>query len=197
MKYIRLLAVTDHLDDTPGLILKDMPRFDDMFADREGGLIAHDLVEHQNGCAAMGSVWDELQALGGIWHTRGRWGELGGYLYSPTHTLSFDITRMFGLSNHEHKGQARPHDYDDDFHDIIAHARREIDDDCDGYLSHALDHLRTGYRKACARFGHDSQSYDLYMAVKDAVSKISIDFVGQEFTLAYGNGKAVIHDASF
>lgn len=39
-------------------------------------VIAHDMVEHVNGLEAIGTIGDELMALGGIWLTRGHWGDM-------------------------------------------------------------------------------------------------------------------------
>jgi hypothetical protein len=54
-----------------------------------GYLLAHDLVEHQNGPEAIGSVADELEALGGLWYTRGSW----GYPYLSEQHRSEDLLR--------------------------------------------------------------------------------------------------------
>src|ERR1041385_6254253 len=64
MRSIRLVAMSDDYDDTPGLVVKGTQPYEGMMADREGTLVAHDILEHQNGYKAIGSVWDELEALG-------------------------------------------------------------------------------------------------------------------------------------
>lgn len=38
--------------------------------------VAHDLIEHVNGLKNIGSIQDELQALGAVWFTRGQWGDV-------------------------------------------------------------------------------------------------------------------------
>lgn len=134
MRYVRLVAMCDEYDTTPGLVLKGTRPYDGMMADRNGLMVAHDLLEHQNGVAAIGTVADELEALGGVWHTRGRWGDLmqsGGSSYSPDANVASDITRMFGewLGENEPVRRApgsRPHYYDDDFREIVQIARRDI-----------------------------------------------------------------------
>ena len=37
----------------------------------DGSGVAHDLFEHQNGLRNIGRMWDEIQALGACFYTRG------------------------------------------------------------------------------------------------------------------------------
>ena len=46
-------------------------------------LIAHDIIEHVNGIDQIGGIGEELQAMGGLWNTRGQWGVLDRDSYSP------------------------------------------------------------------------------------------------------------------
>ena len=141
MKAIRLVAACDEYDNTtPGFILKGCKSFDGLMADREGGLTAHDILEHQNGIAGMGPVWDELEACGGVWYVRGQWGDmlsLKGYgsAHNPAYRVASDVTRMFSeYSGEDREGTgpgglaigSRPHLCDDDFREIIEIARRDI-----------------------------------------------------------------------
>lgn len=226
MRSIRLIAATDEFDNTPGLIIKGTPRTDDMMADREGGLIAHDLLEHQNGAAEIGSVWDELEALGGVWQVRGRHGDMcqrRPSYHSPAVNIASDVTRMFQLWLDQDcyegprglRAGSKPHDYDDDFNEIINIARRDIPreytdigrgdpgedengwtqdtrDALEAYLTLALHRMRVGFRKAQKRFGSHFAGHSLYCAVRDAVTDAAkdIDYEGQEFILRYGNGEA-------
>lgn len=87
MRYVTLIARSDDYDSKPGLAIKGVSDFEGFMADREGTITAHDLLEHQNGARHMGPVWDELEALGGIWQIRGRWGDMcelsGRSMHSP------------------------------------------------------------------------------------------------------------------
>lgn len=136
MKAIRLITFADDVTGETGLVLKDCKQFEGLMADRDGTLTAHDVLEHQNGVAGMGPVWDELEALGGVWYVRGQWGDFmtGRPSYhSPEANLASDVTRMFsdyscdpdtgpgGLST-----GSRPHDHDESFREIVAIARRDI-----------------------------------------------------------------------
>lgn len=62
-----------------------------------GGLVAHDIVEHCNGVENIGSVEDEVLALGAVWFTRVDTGHYHGY-QSPKKWLSYDCGRMLELS---------------------------------------------------------------------------------------------------
>jgi len=48
--------------------------------------IAHDLVEHVNGLEAIGTIGDELMALGAMWKCRGQWGDMQRTEYSSNLT---------------------------------------------------------------------------------------------------------------
>jgi hypothetical protein len=214
MRYVTLEAVTDEYDNKPGFKIKGTPSFDGFMADRTGEMIAHDIVEHQNGLDPMGAVWDELEALGGIWHCRGRWGDIGREsIHSAETNVASDITRMFvewDGYNGPHSMRTQAHDYDESFREIIAIARhdipREYDNYGDGtgehlanldaYLDLALHRMRTGYRKAQRRFDERFGSNNQYRAIKEAVEKACrhIDYEGQQFRLAYGAGEATVNE---
>jgi len=59
-----------------GLIPRGITMGEGYVAATEGELIAHDILEHQNGLSAIGSVDDELEALGGLYFVRGWSGQL-------------------------------------------------------------------------------------------------------------------------
>ncbi len=144
MRSIRLIARPNPYDpDELGFILKDMPYVadsdeDDVTAvDRTGLVIAHDVLEHQNGPKNVGHVWDELEALGGIWYVRGQWGDMldnRPSYYPPAHHVASDIERMFsawelsGAYNGPRDGRdgSRPSLWDEDFAEIISKARDMI-----------------------------------------------------------------------
>lgn len=215
MRHIRLIAVCDEYDPTPGLVLKGTRISDGLMADRDGLLIAHDLLEHQNGPAMQGTVWDELEALGGIWYARGQWGDMMteyGSHYSPAVNVASDVTRMFGEWDGDdcpggRRIGTRRSDYDEDFAEVLEIARRDIPrehDDCDRdemerYLALALRRMRSGFRKARRRFERNGRFYGNMMmrAVKDAVARAVkyIEYEGQEFILSYGDGRAVCREA--
>lgn len=77
MRTVMLTARYDDATGNIGLACNGLPQSDDepMVAN-SGVLIAHDLIEHVNGLKRIGSIHDELQALGAVWFTRGNWGDI-------------------------------------------------------------------------------------------------------------------------
>lgn len=136
MRHIRLVATSDEYDTELGFKLKGCADFEGFMACRNGELTAHDVLEHQNGIANMGTVWDELEALGGIWQVRGRWGDMvreGVSYHSPQSNVASDITRMFSDFSCDsdfgpgwRRVGTRAHIHDEDFRDIIEIARKGI-----------------------------------------------------------------------
>lgn len=184
-------------------------------ASRDGLTLAHDLLEHQNGAAHIGTVWDELEALGGIWQVRGRTGDMlskSGGMYSPAYHVGSDIARMWqewideGDPPHKHRvKRTRPHLYDDDFAEIIEQARHDILNEADeaftdseltlldDYLGQALHRLRMGFRKAERRFGSNYTGHNLFRVIRDACARAP-EYEGQEARLSYSldDGRAYL-----
>lgn len=180
MPSYRIVGYRDEPTGEVGLIFDETPRGDDIIADHEGGLLAHDLVEHQNGFRKIGCPIDELEALGGVWHARGRHGDFPNRRFSPAETLSNDVCQVaddayswtpLGL-------KTRRHDYDEDFREILDHAGKSLRArhyDLDEafpiavFLDDALSLLRIGFNKANRRWGTGFKSNDTYRAVKRAL----------------------------
>lgn len=212
MKHVRLIAAVDEYDNKPGLMLKGIRMFDGFAVDRDGLSIAHDIIEHQNGLEHMGPVWDELEALGAIWYTRGRWGDMmtgSGSFYTPEQNIASDVTRMFREwdGHYGPRGLSigrRAHNEDETFNYICEMARNDIpkeDDEADlsrldDYLAMSLRRMRSGYRKAEKRFERGGASRfnapNLFAAIKEAVKDAhrELEYEGQEFRLSYGNCEA-------
>ena len=91
MKKVILKTITDS-EGTTGIVVEGMKRIQYPSAAQEGFLIAHDLLEHVNGIEAIGSVDDELEAMGGCWFVRGKSGQMRrdnyGSMYSPEETIA-------------------------------------------------------------------------------------------------------------
>lgn len=220
MRAIRLIAVSDDFNKEPGLKIKGTPDFEGFMADRSGDTIAHDLLEHQNGVANMGPVWDELEALGAIWQVRGRHGDMitGSGYHSPQVNCASDASRMFRewlLTDDRYCGPGngrvgiRPHLYDEDFCEILDLARQDVlknyeseyDETYEGdyletYMTFALHRMRAGFRKAERRFGSQFCGHSTYRAIVDAVALTAknIEYEGQEFILRYGNCDATLRE---
>ena len=217
MTSIRLIAINDEYDTSPGLALAGTHHGEDgFFADRTGGMIAHDIVEHQNGAGAIGTVFDELQALGGIWLCHGEWGDFTNSRHGHTahSNLSSAVARMFEdwacESNPRIPRTYSDYRTDEDFAEIINLARAGIiaenynrngdtpeeAESMESYLSDAMSLMRIGYRKALRRHGSTDVANSLYHAIEDALKPIAscLDYVGQEFVLTYTRDKVVVRE---
>lgn len=207
-----LVAFEDQNFGGVGLGLADMPRNDDTNAATDGLLIAHDLLEHVNGARAIGTIEDELEALGAIWFVRGQFHELRrdnvGSAYTVHQNIASDVVRMFrdwfyGAHLDTKAPRTRPCDADADFLEVIACAerdmRRELDSDEDPrevvrrlreYRRVILPRMRIGYRKAARRFKGDAYAANrLFWEVAEAVGRVFKGgelFEGQRFELVYG-----------
>jgi hypothetical protein len=215
MRWITLEAVSDEYDTAPGFALADAKRYEGFMADRGDVLLAHDIVEHQNGLASIGPIWDELEAMGGIWHARGQWGDMmTPSQHSPQVNCASDITRMArdlvnavsprDFDTLRRAPVTRPSLYDEDFLEILDIARRDIpaeiedletDFDVEEYLADALGRMRIGFRKCERRFSYSRfASYEQFKAISEAVKAAApdIEFEGQRFRLGWGQGKCEI-----
>ena len=135
MTSVRLQCVEDLSTGMHGLIVKGMVLYDFPMVAHDGRVIAHDLIEHQNGIHNIKSIGDELEAIGGIWHTRGQWGDISRdpiNYFSPEESISHDIynlaalyiTRVKSFNWPIHK--TRPHSWDDSFYSILEIAKPKI-----------------------------------------------------------------------
>jgi len=70
---IKLVVREDDATGETGFVISSLPNIDDMpSVANDPYLIAHDLIEHVNGSHNIGGIGEELQAMGGIWNTRGK-----------------------------------------------------------------------------------------------------------------------------
>lgn len=214
MRHIRLVSFEDEPTGTLGLIIKGNAG-PEVFADTSGRLLAHDILEHQNGIGRIGEIDDELEALGALWQVRGRHGDMveddrRGW-YSPMTAVAHDVvTCAVDFDNSESKrwyprlGQYRTHahDYDEELMGILEEAKPMIRANLyeealdhfpmDAFLDNALHLMRRGFRKAERRFGDGFEGVSLFRAIRDAIRPCCkwVEMPGQEFRLSYGNGRA-------
>ncbi len=194
-----------------GFAIPGIPRNDNTNAS-DGLGVAHDLIEHVNGPHLIGTIDDELEALGAIWYVRAGIGDLTrdgtGSMHSPEHHVASDISRMFVDYINGHDARLKParttsHDCDSFFKSIIATAARMAMDETrdsddqqfirgewNRFAKAAMAGLRTGYRKACRKYEKHGRHYAnrLFWEIEEAVRKQyqSLDFEGQRFALCYG-----------
>lgn len=144
MKTVTLIAFRDESTGELGLGVKGMPKDETTNAAQDGLTIAHDLIEHVNGPQCIGTIDDELEALGAIWYVRGQHGELRrdniGSRYTIEENLASDVTWMFRdhVAGDQYvfygsRTRSRPCIVDDTFEEILGHADRtyagEFNDD--------------------------------------------------------------------
>lgn len=206
MTYRTLISKTDDEMGVLGLMIEGVPMLSGYpMVATEGLLLAHDIIEHQNGLSAIGSIGDELEALGGVWFTRGRHFDMRrdntGSMHSPESHISSDVLNMAGMFANGvplrvQVKQTKSHDHDDSFQEIIEMAEGGYRDEYDGtppteYFDACLHLMRTGYRKAVKRFqGRDANSMFWNIAEAcDAACK-NVDYEGQRFTLHYDSNSA-------
>ena len=153
----------------------------------EGRTLAHDIVEHQNGLKAIGSIGDELEAMGGIWHARGRWGDMSrsnfGGMFSAEQNIGSDLMNMARLYYDDvplrrKVPTTREHYQDDAFMEAIRYGkdllRKEFDGDIPAdpeYWDACLHFMRTGYMKAVKRFGDQAFSNSMFWNIAQAIDE--------------------------
>jgi hypothetical protein len=212
VRHVQLEVYNDEHGNT-GLIIVGTEKVEGIMADFQGGLIAHDLLEHQNGVDKIGCPADELEAVGGMWQVRGRWGRLGERsIYDPEQVMAHEIARIVveltgdGWWPGTVRYRTRAHYEDETFDAILEMARKEILDELryhdnggdpfpvDQFLADAKHLMRMGYRKAERRFGTWASGSRLYDAVKEVVGRYAKNLEewqeGQRYRLSYGNGEA-------
>lgn len=210
LQTVILEVFKDH-NGTLGLGLKGMPRNYDTDAATDGLLIAHDLIEHPNGPEAIGTIDDELEALGGIWYARGQWSDLRRdnvrSRYSVEENISSDVVRMFrdffygahvDLSPIRSKTTPADHAFREIIEISLRDARKELDGDEDPkavrrrereYFRVCLPRMRRGWHKARRRFERHGRfaANSLFWEIAGAVERYAKHpEEGYEYELTYG-----------
>jgi hypothetical protein len=140
-KQFTLVQREDDATDEKGWVVEELcDIFDLPSVANDGYLIAHDIIEHVNGIDEIGGIGEELQAMGGVWNTRGQHCDIrrGPYAnrISPQENLSndfLDMARRF-ISGEE-MGCETPElvesGYEDDFNEIWQYARENLHHEID------------------------------------------------------------------
>jgi len=216
MRYVTLKYGEDS-EGMLGLNVVGMPMISYPMAAGEGLLIAHDILEHQNGISSIGSIGDELEALGGVWYIRGEFNDLRrdnrGSMYSPIENLASDIANMAvmynrGVPMRVKVPNTREHEQDYDFKEMIKIAKRTATQEIKGmddkidyklyveYFESALHLLRMGYMKAKRRFKSQTKANIMFWNIAEAVDEILkyAEYDGQEFRLGYDGNNVVYNE---
>lgn len=211
MKTILMTCRECEVSGELGLIIDDVPLGDEeIFSSTSGVLIAHDIIEHQNGPSAIGGVGDEMEALGGVWFTRGGLDDINRInsnslsVYSSYQQVAFDVVELW--RQYEVWGMPVPKvsaipDFEDDLRDILRHAIAEIPkededaprDEIAAFIRDAKHLLRSGWAKAVATWDGDQYAANnQFWAIAAAVDPFAgnCNLEGQEYSLTYGDGNA-------
>lgn len=139
----------------------------------EGYLIAHDIVEHAR-LKDIGTVRDELMALGGIWYVRGQFGEISRSPRGnavPTHdAIAHELVTLSSIQadkkNRLNVSRISECGYEDDFNDIVNIAKPKIVSELECYdmtrneIHNFLDsYLEDSRRLMVAGFNHAHKRY--------------------------------------
>lgn len=155
--------------------------------------IAHDLVEHVNGVDKIGSIDDELEALGAIWFVRGQYNDLrrnGKGNPDVYVNIAADIVRMFrdffsGQPVSLRQVRTLECEADDAFRTIIEEAKAQCLDELDradrneveamqkrtDYLRICLPRMRIGYRKAKRKYKRGMVANNLFWQIVEALEQ--------------------------
>lgn len=213
MRNLRLRAVED--DEFGSLGLKFViphKLCTGRFTIQSGLLLAHDVIEHQQGTQKIGSIGDEMIALGGICYTRGQWGEISrdgvGGAYSVEENIASDLhgqmANLYFENNVPFRAKlVKSRDEDPSgFVDGVIECAREnwsnryerwdVDqnlhqEQIDTYLEACRTFMLHGSKLANRRFGSGILANDLFWQIEretDGLIK-SMEYEGQEFTLGY------------
>lgn len=205
METFRLVTFHDKPTGELGLGLEGQQHNDDMFAARDGTLIAHNIVE-QPDPHNIGSVESELMALGAVWECRGRWGDISrngmGSFYSPEENIASDYLRTFRYFVERDEGyitkpkitraSAVTRSFDEALSQMLAIFRKDLQtedfkftsDQLKTFNSAALHYGRMGVRRYLARWGDPLWGNNVFWNIASEVDRIKyVEFEGQQFDL--------------
>jgi len=202
MKTKYLDVVTDRATGELGLIVRGVRLMDYPMAAggmQAGRLIAHDITEHVNGLKKIGSVDDELEALGAIIYGRIDCGliEAGALKYDVS-----ELARCYAEGVDFKTPVPRTKRLDEYVEEIILKSVRKglhyvaeelgESDMPATYHKRLLEfrqaaphYLRRGWRKACKKYKASYELVDMFTHIEKVVNRISnhIDHEGQVFKL--------------
>lgn len=213
MRNVRIQVMEDRATGVVGMVLKGIKLIDAPMVVNDGYGIAHDILDHQNGFKAIGSIADEIEAMGGMWFARGQWGEVRRTSYdNPHQALANDLSYLADIHLDRNVpirasiANTRETSWDHDFDLIIEdgvkicrrefeHRDEEVDEEKLQHFAKQAKHLlRRGFRKARSRFDDNPMTANnQFWAIAEAVDNAHLDlYEGAEYNLRYGDGKAIV-----
>lgn len=213
-----MVAVEDEQFGGLGLKFKRDHKFcNGMFTAQNGLIVAHDIVEHQQGTKRIGTIGDEMVAIGGIVFTRAQWGEMTRNrfsFHSPEESVASDVIEMarlyfdFNVPFRQKLVKTREPDLGFIIDQVIECSRYGIrkefessgieasTDQIDSYLAQSQDYMLHGVKLATRRFGDGITANNLFWNIEQATDVIAsnLEFEGQTFRLSYDLGKAYMEE---
>lgn len=215
MRNLRLRVVED--EEYGGLGLKFVVPHklcNGRFTIQTGLVLAHDVIEHQQGHQKIGSIGDEMVALGGICYARGQWGDVDNSHYSAEQSIASEITGQManlyldqGIPFRQKLQRSRKSDPTAFVDYVIEEARsswttvfevwdndqRHSQERIDSYLEACRIYMLHGAKLAERRFGSGILANEMFNQIKDTTeTQISnLEFEGQEFILGYDFNKNI------
>ena len=208
MKTLILMVAEDAMTGENGLGFESLNINPDLFMVSADPLqIAHDYCEHVYGIEKIGSIHDELEALGGIMYVRG-YDEIlrrdgVGSRYSFDENLVSDIVRMFmerGITDFVPWPGTADESMSDpgETYNIVDLARRGIIEEYDRggftfseykeYINSITGYMERGYNKAAKRYESQQAANELFWAIFETIDSLDWDYCGQRFELSIDEG---------
>jgi hypothetical protein len=175
--------------------------------------IAHDLTEHVNGLSEIGTIFDEFQALGGIWYVRGQHADLRrdrvGSAIPDDENVAHDLIRMAEIAVWHGTGgrlneEPEETDFDETFEWMVEFARpkllqdilsgedmtqaeycKEHEFDIEDYLQQALWGMKLGVHKIEQKYENPFHANNRFWNIYEALTPIFKQelWEGMEFEL--------------
>jgi hypothetical protein len=158
-KEFTLVVREDEMTGETGWVVEDLIEMDEQpSVAYDSYLIAHDIVEHVNGIEEIGGIGEELQAMGGIWNTRGKLSDIRRPhpIVSAHESLAHDFCELarrwfYGEETLGNPPELVETGYEEDFEWIWNHTMEMLPEEADEYYS---EEKAEEFRKAAEAYFH-------------------------------------------
>lgn len=170
------LDVVDTFGDSPDVLVvgTDLNNFTGEHSGAASFTLAHDIVEHVNGLDKIGTVEDELMALGAVWVTRGQWGGISQNRHitaTPYEQIATDVYEMFEHSDYvplaKFEGIPAQSGHWEDLEVICEHARTH--GATGEWIAKAMLWLEAGAAAQESRF-EGTTAHDTFWSIENAIA---------------------------